>query len=70
MNDQPIDTTQLIRDVAAALDWALDWLDDLRRENEVLLFALRAVRVSLANNRIREAIEVVDNALKEEQWKS
>jgi len=31
---------------------------------------LRAVRVSLANNRIREAIEVVDNALKEEQWKS
>ena len=66
MTDQPIDTTRLIRDVAAALDW----LDDLRRENEALLFALRAVRVSLANNRIREAIEVVDNALKEEQWKS
>ena len=62
MTDQPIDTTRLIRDVAAALDW----LDDLRRENEALLFALRAVRVSLANNRIREAIEVVDNALKEE----
>ena len=62
MNDQPIDTTKLIRDVAAAFDR----LDDLRRENEVLLFALRAVRVSLANNRIREAIEVVDNALKEE----
>ena len=62
MNDQPIDTTRLIRDVAAALDW----LDDLRRENEVLLIALRAVRVSLANNRIREAIEVVDNALEEE----
>ena len=62
MTDQQIDTTQLIRDVAAALDW----LDDLRRENEALLFALRAVRVSLANNRIREAIEVVDNALKEQ----
>ena len=62
MTGQQIDTTQLIRDVAAALDW----LDDLRRENEVLLFALRAVRVSLANNRIREAIEVVDNALEEE----
>lgn len=62
MNNLQIDTTQLIRDVAAALDW----LDDLRRENEVLLFALRATRVSLANNRIREAIEVVDNALKEE----
>ena len=62
MNDQPIDTTKLIRYVAAAFDR----LDDLRRENEVLLFALRAVRVSLANNRIREAIEVVDNALKEE----
>ena len=62
MTDQPIDTTRLIRDVAAALDW----LDDLRRENEALLFALRAVRVSLANNRIREAIEVVDNALKEQ----
>ena len=62
MTDQPIDTTRLIRDVAAALDW----LDDLRRKNEVLLFALRAVRVSLANNRIREAIEVVDNALEEE----
>ena len=62
MTDQQIDTTQLIRDVAAAFDR----LDDLRRENEVLLFALRAVRVSLANNRIREAIEVVDNALKEQ----
>lgn len=63
MTDQPIDTTRLIRDVAAALDW----LDDLRRENEALLFALRAVRVSLANNGLRGAIEVVDNALKEEQ---